>query len=53
MLWNVKRMRIRTSRTGSLWRLNAQSGLVSFVKRKKLVKIFIPKSIIRETPLIL
>ena len=53
MLWNTKRMRIRTSRTGCLWRLSAQSGFLSFVNKKKLVSIFMPNKTIRQTPLIL
>ena len=53
MLWNVNRIRIKTSRTGCLCKLNAQSGFLSFVNRKKLVRILIPKRIIRDTPLIL
>jgi hypothetical protein len=44
---------MRTSRTGCLWRLKAQSGFLSFVKRKKLVRILMPKRIMSDTPLIL
>jgi hypothetical protein len=46
-------MRINTSMTGCRCRLNAQSGFLSFVKRKKLVRILMPKRMMSETPLIL
>jgi hypothetical protein len=46
-------MRINTSKAGCLCRLNAQSGFLSFVKRKKLVRILIPKRTMSEAPLIL
>jgi hypothetical protein len=46
-------MRISMSKTGCLCRLNAQSGFLSFVKRKKLVRILMPKRTMSEAPLIL